>query len=98
MGKPLDDAAINAALAELPDWSGDSNALSRTASLPTFPAAINVVDKVAVVAEELDHHPDIDIRWATLKFELSTYDAGHKVTESDIELAHRIDAILNSAT
>ncbi|HEU0240682.1 MAG TPA: 4a-hydroxytetrahydrobiopterin dehydratase [Micromonosporaceae bacterium] len=98
MGKPLDDAAISAALADLPDWSGDSNALSRTASLPTFPAAISVVDKVAVVAEELDHHPDIDIRWATLKFELSTYDAGHKVTESDIALAHRIDAILNSAT
>ena len=43
------------------------------------------------MAEELDHHPDIDIRWRTLLFGLSTHSAGG-VTQLDIELAHRIDA------
>jgi 4a-hydroxytetrahydrobiopterin dehydratase len=97
MGTPLDDQALAGALADLPGWTGDTKALSRTASLPTFPAAIAVVDKVALVAEELDHHPDIDIRWRTLDFELSTHAAGHRVTSNDVELAHRIEAILSSA-
>ena len=98
MGTPLDDEALAAALSALPEWTGDTNALSRTASLPTFLAAIAVVDKIALVAEELDHHPDIDIRWRKLGFTLSTHAAGHRVTSNDVELAHRIDAIVNSAS
>ena len=98
IGKQLDPNEVSAALADLPNWTGDTNALHRDAALPSFPAAIAAVDKVALVAEELDHHPDIDIRWRNLKFELSTYAAGHHVTTSDVELAHRIEAILNSAS
>jgi 4a-hydroxytetrahydrobiopterin dehydratase len=98
LGKPLDNKAITAALADLPNWTGDTNALHRDAKLPSFPAAIAAVDKIALVAEELDHHPDIDIRWRNLTFELSTYAAGHHVTSNDIELAHRIEAILSSAS
>ncbi len=98
MSKPLDDSAVSAALSDLPDWTGDGQALSRKASLPTFPAAIAVVDKVAIVAEELDHHPDIDIRWRNLTFVLSTHAAGHRVTSRDIDLAHRIETILSSAS
>jgi 4a-hydroxytetrahydrobiopterin dehydratase len=96
MGRPLDDQALAGALADLPEWTGDTNKLSRTVSLPSFLAAIAVVDKVALVAEELNHHPDIDIRWRTLDFGLSTHAAGHRVTSNDVELAHRIDAILSS--
>jgi 4a-hydroxytetrahydrobiopterin dehydratase len=56
--------------------------------------AIEVVDRVAVLAEAADHHPDIDIRWRTLTFTLSTHDAGDKVTMADIRLAEQInDAI-----
>ena len=98
MDTPLDDQALAGALADLPGWTGDTNALLRTAALPTFPSAIAVVDKVAIVAEELNHHPDIDIRWRTLAFELSTHAAGHRVTSNDVELAHRIEAILSSAS
>jgi len=98
MGTPLDDTELAAALADLPDWTGDSSALARNAALPTFPAAIAVVDKVAVVAEELNHHPDIDIRWRTLSFRLSSHDSGNRVTKRDVELAHRIEAIVKSAS
>jgi len=58
-----------------------------------FPAAITVVDKVAVIAEEMNHHPDIDIRWRTLMFRLSTHSAGG-VTDLDLELARRIETVL----
>ena len=48
------------------------------------------------MAEELDHHPDIDIRWRTLTFRLSTHSAGG-VTHRDVELARRIDDIVARA-
>lgn len=95
MAQPLDDTELAAALASLPAWSGDTNALIRTVSLPTFPAAIAAVDSVAVVAEEMNHHPDIDIRWRTLTFTLATHDAGGRVSASDVTLAARIDAIVD---
>lgn len=53
---------------------------------------IRIVDDVAVVAEELDHHPDVDIRWREVKFTLSTHSQGG-VTERDVELARRINEI-----
>ena len=55
-----------------------------------------MVDRVAEVAEELDHHPDIDIRWRTLTFACATHSAGG-VTAKDLTLAARIDEIVRSA-
>ena len=48
----------------------------RTVELASFPQAIEVVDRVAEVAERDNHHPDIDIRWRTLTFRCSTHCAG----------------------
>jgi 4a-hydroxytetrahydrobiopterin dehydratase len=89
----LDASEIEEALRTLDDWGGGTGAITKTVHLPTFPEAIKVVDKVAVVAESLDHHPDIDIRWRTLKFTCSTHSEGG-VTKKDIDLAELIDAIL----
>jgi hypothetical protein len=66
------------------------------AKLPSFPAAITVVDRVAEIAEERDHHPDIDIRWRTLTFRCSTHSAGG-ITEADIKLAGSISEQLDAA-
>lgn len=79
------------ALETLPGWSGDSTGIRREVECSSFPAAIAVVDAIAVAAEAADHHPDIDIRWRTLRFTLSTHDVGG-VTELDVKLAHEIDA------
>jgi 4a-hydroxytetrahydrobiopterin dehydratase len=93
----LDASEIEEALRGLADWSGGTGAITKTVHLATFPEAIKVVDKVAVVAESLDHHPDIDIRWRTVKFTCSTHSEGG-VTKKDIDLAELIDAILNFET
>jgi 4a-hydroxytetrahydrobiopterin dehydratase len=95
--EPLDADALADALTALPDWSGDAAGIVRSVSLPTFPAAIAVVDQVAVAAEELNHHPDIDIRWRELTFALTTHAADDSVTRRDIEMAHRIDAIVSAS-
>jgi 4a-hydroxytetrahydrobiopterin dehydratase len=89
----LSEDEIRTALADLEGWSGDAHGITRTAELASFPDAIRVVDEVAVVAEELDHHPDIDIRWRTLTFACSTHSEGG-VTGKDIELAKRINSII----
>jgi 4a-hydroxytetrahydrobiopterin dehydratase len=88
-----DDVA--AALRGLPLWSGDGDALRRTVDLPTFRDAVAAIDAIADVAEEMDHHPDIDLRWRTLHLTLSSHSAGG-VTELDLALARRIDALLPS--
>ena len=89
MAELLDAEAVSNALKGLVDWSGDTKAISRTAQLPTFPDAIAVVDRVAVVAEEMNHHPDIDIRWRTLTFRCSTRSEGG-ITQRDVDLAAAI--------
>jgi 4a-hydroxytetrahydrobiopterin dehydratase len=61
-----------------------------TLEAPDFPTAVRLVDEVAVEAEEMNHHPDIDIRWRTTHWRLSTHSEGG-LTQLDIELAHRID-------
>jgi 4a-hydroxytetrahydrobiopterin dehydratase len=67
--------------------------IKRTVKAASFLAGIQVVNQVAVVAEDLDHHPDIDIRYSTLHFTLSTHDAGG-ITSLDTELARHIDGIV----
>ena len=78
-----------------PDWIVDSGSLRRTASAASFMEAIGWVNRIAEIAEEMDHHPDIDIRWRTLHFALSTHSAGG-VTALDTELALRIDHVLHT--
>ncbi|MFJ2780436.1 4a-hydroxytetrahydrobiopterin dehydratase [Kitasatospora sp. NPDC087315] len=86
----LTEDEITAALAGRPEWSRDGDSIVRTADAPDFPAAIRVVAAVAEAAEAMDHHPDIDIRWRTLHFALSTHSAGG-LTALDFALAGRID-------
>ncbi len=92
----LDDAAITEALTALPGWARDGDALVLTAKLPSFPAAIGVVDRVAEQAEAMDHHPDIDIRWRNLTFRCSTHSAGG-ITELDTALAGSISREVTAA-
>lgn len=83
---------LAAGLARLPLWSGDEHRIERVVEAPSFLAGIRLVDQVAQVAEEMDHHPDIDVRWRGVRFALSTHDAGG-VTRLDLEQAERIDAL-----
>ncbi|MDH6578518.1 4a-hydroxytetrahydrobiopterin dehydratase [Kitasatospora sp. MAP5-34] len=91
----LTEDEITAGLAALPDWARVGDSLTRTAETASFPTAIRVVDAIAEKAEQLDHHPDIDIRWRTLRFVLSTHSAGG-LTSLDLTLAAHIDEALRT--
>jgi len=96
MSDLLDETAVTESLKSLPGWERDGDSLVRTATLPTFKAAITVVGDLAEIAESRDHHPDIDIRWRTLTFRCSTHSAGG-ITRLDVTLAAEISGVLESA-
>lgn len=81
-------------LAGLPAWTGDPSVLRRSVTAADFRAAIALVVAIADVAEAMDHHPDVDIRWRRLDLALSTHSAGG-VTALDVDLARRIDSLVD---
>ena len=93
MARLLDAEEVGRQLEALPGWYGDVTALHRSYELPDFTTAVRGVDEIALLAEDMDHHPDIDIRWRTLHLTLSTHSAGG-TTQLDIELAHQVHAVL----
>ncbi len=88
----LEHADVVAQLGDLPGWAHTGGALHARYDAPSVPAAVDLVAQVFEVAEELDHHPDTDLRCQRVRFALSTHDRGG-VTQLDVELAHRIARI-----
>jgi 4a-hydroxytetrahydrobiopterin dehydratase len=88
----LDDGDIEAWVAAHPHWRRDGGAIRRDVECSSFPAAIDLVNRIADVAEQRDHHPDIDIRWRTLHLSLSTHSEGG-VTTKDLALAEDFDRL-----
>ena len=76
-------------------WVRDGDSLVAEVKAATFLEGIDWVAAVAQAAEQMDHHPDIDIRWRTLTFRLSTHSRGG-ITDLDTTLAERIDAIVGA--
>lgn len=88
----LDKDTVTAALADLPDWRSFDDSLHASFDAPDFPTAIALVERIGGVAEELNHHPDIDIRWKKVKCTLSTHSEGG-ITKYDLSLAQRISTL-----
>ena len=91
----LGDREIGDFCSERSRWERRGHDLVGTATAARFTAAIAWVNLIAEAAEELNHHPDIDIRWRTLTFRLSTHSSGG-LTDLDLLLAACIDAIVDS--
>jgi 4a-hydroxytetrahydrobiopterin dehydratase len=89
----LTDDQVDAALPDLDGWERADGALRRSVKFPAFLDGIDAVRAVAERAEAADHHPDIDIRWRTVTFVLSTHSEGG-ITEKDLALAKQIDRIV----
>lgn len=86
----LSDIEIQRSLGSLPGWARKGEVLAKSYHFATFPAAIEFIRLVSIVAEKQVHHPDIDIRYTKVNFMLSTHDAGG-ITEKDLALAHAIE-------
>jgi 4a-hydroxytetrahydrobiopterin dehydratase len=90
----LPDEEVDRALAgDLSAWSREGDSLTRTVKAPTFLDGVTLVQRVAEAAEAMNHHPDIDIRYTSLTFTLSTHSEGG-LTTNDLDLARRIDGLV----
>jgi len=85
----LTDEEIGRQLEQLEGWSRDGDVIRSTYKAPTFAQGIEFVRLVAADADQMNHHPDIEISYTTIRWALSTHSEGG-LTQLDIELAHRI--------
>jgi 4a-hydroxytetrahydrobiopterin dehydratase len=90
--KVLDPATVDAALAQGMAWEREGDELVKVHTGRAFADALAYVNAVGALAEQMDHHPDIDIRWNRVTLRLSTHSAGG-ITQADLELGRRIDAL-----
>ena len=93
MAEKLSQESIDARLPEFPEWSVSGGALQRTFKFDNFVDAMAFVNKVAEQAEEVQHHPDILVRYSKVTLTLTTHDAGG-LTQKDFDLARDIDRLL----
>lgn len=89
----LSQDVIDSGLAALhADWTGTTKQLARSIEFADFPTAVEFINQLAPQCEELDHHPDLALRWRWVDVVLSTHSAGG-VTELDLKLAGIVDEV-----
>ncbi|HWB58611.1 MAG TPA: 4a-hydroxytetrahydrobiopterin dehydratase [Chthoniobacteraceae bacterium] len=92
MSELLDSAGIKQELKRVPEWDHEKKQIERTFEFDDFTQAIDFINAVAEIAEEEEHHPDIDLRYNKVRLVLSTHSKGG-LTERDFDLAERIDTL-----
>lgn len=90
---PLSASEIAQALATLPGWRHDQNALSKEFAFPDFRAALAWMMRAGFEAEELNHHPDWTNLYRHVTVRLNTHASGGRVTSLDVELASRLERL-----
>jgi 4a-hydroxytetrahydrobiopterin dehydratase len=90
MADVLNPDALHHALDELASWEGTTDQIAKTYRFANFAEAMRFVNRVARIAEDMNHHPDIHISWNKVTLEIASHAAGG-VTQDCIELAHRVD-------
>jgi 4a-hydroxytetrahydrobiopterin dehydratase len=76
------------------NWKEENNALKKVFKFKDFSEAFAFMTRVALAAEKMDHHPTWTNTYNTVTIELSTHDAGNKVTDLDRKLSALIDKLV----
>ncbi len=88
----LSDTEVEEKLAGLSGWERRGDAIAKQFDRGDFVGSVEFVDSLVEPAEAMNHHPDLEISWATVTVTLSTHSEGG-LTENDFELAEKIDAL-----
>jgi 4a-hydroxytetrahydrobiopterin dehydratase len=88
----LDDSDVEARLADLSGWERDGETIVKRFQCGDFVGSVKFVGSLVGPAEEMGHHPDLEISWDTVAVRLSTHSEGG-LTAADFELAAKIDAL-----
>ena len=94
MAELLNTQDIKAWLKKLPEWEQEKKSIERTFEFDDFTQAIDFVNSVAEIAEDEEHHPDIDVRYTKVRIALSTHSEGG-ITDLDFEVAEKIETLVD---
>jgi 4a-hydroxytetrahydrobiopterin dehydratase len=92
MADLLNSQDIKDWMKKLPEWELEKKHIERLFEFDEFAQAIDFVNSVADIAEEEEHHPEMDIRYNKVRVQLSTHSQGG-LTERDFEVAEKIDTL-----
>ena len=87
----LTKGQVQGRLTSVPGWKLRADSIAKTYTFPSFVRAIAFVNHVGWLAEQADHHPDIDIRYKDVTLTFSTHSEGG-LTTRDFDAARRVDA------
>jgi 4a-hydroxytetrahydrobiopterin dehydratase len=88
----LPDSEIEERLGELDGWSRDGDVIKKEFKNGDFVGSVKFVDALVEPAEDMNHHPDLELSWDSVTVSITNHAAGG-LTETDFELAKRVDAI-----
>lgn len=88
----LSDEEIEARLAELDGWERRGEAIAKAFDRGDFVGSVRFVDSLVAPAEEMGHHPDVEISWSRVTVTVSSHSEGG-LTPADFELAAKVDAL-----
>jgi 4a-hydroxytetrahydrobiopterin dehydratase len=88
----LNDEEIEERLSGLEGWERDGDGIRRTFELGDFKGSVDFVNRLTPEAEEMNHHPDLEISWSKVTVSVTTHSEGG-LTGNDFELARRIDGL-----
>jgi 4a-hydroxytetrahydrobiopterin dehydratase len=88
----LDNEAIEERLSGLEGWERDGEAIVKRFDRGDFKGSVDFINRLTPEAEEMNHHPDLEISWKTVTVTVTTHSEGG-LTDGDFELARRIDAL-----
>jgi 4a-hydroxytetrahydrobiopterin dehydratase len=89
----LSDEDVQTRLSELGDgWEKYGNSLRREFKFDDFSGAVDFINRLTPIANEMNHHPDVFLSWGLARVSLISH-SEHGITEKDFELAKKLDAL-----
>jgi 4a-hydroxytetrahydrobiopterin dehydratase len=88
----LSDEEVEGRLADLSGWERDGDAIRKSFKRGDFKGSVDFINEITPIAEDMNHHPDLEVSWDTVTVTITTHSEGG-LTENDFELASKIDAI-----
>jgi 4a-hydroxytetrahydrobiopterin dehydratase len=88
----LTDTEIDERLGGMDGWERSGDAIVKQFDNGDFKGSVDFINRITPEAEDMNHHPDLEISWKTVTVTITTHSEGG-LTDNDFELARRIEAL-----